>query len=179
MPRSLVYKKCLWCGKPFVCNTKTARKTYCSIQCGIRSHSRKYKVDVEKLRELVDSDVNLLQICDILHETYHVVRRVMCENGIKYKRKYKRRSDGYWGYTTDKNHRKIIENFIGRKLLSSERVHHIDGDKQNNDISNLCLLSSEREHAVLHKQLESIAFQLLKQGFISFDPETKQYKPTI
>ena len=31
----------------------------------------------------------------------------------------------------------IMENYLGRKLLQTEDVHHIDGNPSNNDISNL------------------------------------------
>ena len=41
---------------------------------------------------------------------------------------------------TDKRvleHRFVYEQFIGRKLLPEETVHHIDGDKTNNSLDNL------------------------------------------
>lgn len=47
-------------------------------------------------------------------------------------------------------HREIMETFLGRKLLRSEHVHHIDECKTNNDLANLELLSSSdhsRKHA--------------------------------
>lgn len=39
-------------------------------------------------------------------------------------------------------HRKVMEDFLGRKLLPHETVHHKDGDRANNHISNLELWSS-------------------------------------
>lgn len=36
-----------------------------------------------------------------------------------------------------KEHRIVMEWHLGRKLLPTERVHHIDGNKLNNDPSNL------------------------------------------
>lgn len=47
-------------------------------------------------------------------------------------------------------HRIIMEQHLGRKLKSTEIVHHIDGNPQNNDISNLELLNSQSEHAKMH-----------------------------
>jgi hypothetical protein len=38
-------------------------------------------------------------------------------------------------------YRTILENYIGRPLLSTEIVHHRDGDQHNNDISNLEITS--------------------------------------
>ena len=49
-------------------------------------------------------------------------------------------------------HRYVMEKVLGRKLLSSEIVHHIDLNKQNNDASNLIALS-RAEHAKIHKTL--------------------------
>jgi hypothetical protein len=46
-------------------------------------------------------------------------------------------------------HRVIAEQMSGRKLLRNEHVHHIDGDKHNNDPSNLMILSAS-DHAKLH-----------------------------
>lgn len=45
--------------------------------------------------------------------------------------------------------RKIVSEHIGRKLKSSEAVHHIDGDITNNDFSNLELMSIS-EHTTFH-----------------------------
>lgn len=46
-------------------------------------------------------------------------------------------------------HRVIGEAIAGRKLCSHEHVHHIDGNKHNNDLANLQILTAE-EHARLH-----------------------------
>jgi hypothetical protein len=51
--------------------------------------------------------------------------------------------------TTRDQHRLVMESLIGRKLLRSEHIHHKDGNKQNNDISNLEILSSS-QHAKKH-----------------------------
>ena len=52
---------------------------------------------------------------------------------------------GGWVYF----HRLIMEAKIGRYIESNEIVHHIDGDKLNNDINNLELLS-DQEHTLKH-----------------------------
>jgi hypothetical protein len=46
-------------------------------------------------------------------------------------------------------HRYIMECKIGRELLQSEQVHHIDGDHYNNNIDNLQIVSA-REHTIIH-----------------------------
>lgn len=45
-------------------------------------------------------------------------------------------------------HRHLMEQHLGRQLSADEDVHHRDGDKQNNDLSNLEVLSHS-EHARL------------------------------
>lgn len=46
-------------------------------------------------------------------------------------------------------HRLIMEQHLGRKLERNEVVHHIDGDKRNNDINNLELMTLS-EHSRMH-----------------------------
>lgn len=47
------------------------------------------------------------------------------------------------------DHRDVMQKHLGRELLSSEIVHHIDGNKLNNELSNLELVS-RIEHARHH-----------------------------
>lgn len=49
-------------------------------------------------------------------------------------------------------HQIIMEEHIGRPLKENEVVHHIDGNKRNNDISNL-LLTTRSEHAKIHRDV--------------------------
>jgi hypothetical protein len=46
-------------------------------------------------------------------------------------------------------HRKIMQDFLGRKLKRNEVVHHIDDDPRNNNLENLKLMTLE-EHSRLH-----------------------------
>jgi hypothetical protein len=50
-------------------------------------------------------------------------------------------------------HRVLMETHVGRKLKTDEHVHHIDGNRANNELSNLQLMSAA-EHAKLHRQKE-------------------------
>lgn len=62
-------------------------------------------------------------------------------------------------YTGDRNnyvklggkhmHRTVMEKYLGRKLRRDEIVHHIDGDKWNNALSNLQIMT-QAEHFVEH-----------------------------
>lgn len=48
-------------------------------------------------------------------------------------------------------HRTIAEKFLKRPLLANEIVHHIDGDKRNNEFSNLVIMD-RIDHIKLHSK---------------------------
>lgn len=73
------------------------------------------------------------------------------------------RKDGY-----KLEHHMVIEDHIGRSIKKGEVVHHIDGDKLNNNIENLYLFESVSKHRQSHNSLEDIAMQMVKDGLIGF-----------
>lgn len=56
-----------------------------------------------------------------------------------------------------------------------EQLHHIDGNKLNNDLSNLEFCVDTREHQLLQSSLEKCAFELVKKGVIKFNKKFKKY----
>lgn len=67
---------------------------------------------------------------------------------------------GYIEYTRGEHkgrseHVVLMEQRIGRRLCSDEVVHHIDGDRSNNDINNLALMT-RAAHARLHRREERL-----------------------
>lgn len=58
-------------------------------------------------------------------------------------------------YTSDgkgiKEHRKVMEEYLGRELKKSEAVHHINGNKEDNRIENLMIMTHS-EHSKLHRE---------------------------
>jgi hypothetical protein len=71
-------------------------------------------------------------------------------------------------------HQLIMEASLGHFLKTYELIHHIDGDKLHNELSNLYLCTGvdaaacRREHNAAHASLEAIAFILVKLGIIEF-----------
>ena len=47
-------------------------------------------------------------------------------------------------------HRQIVETLLGRPLKAGEVVHHLDGNKLNNDPANLVVLPSQSAHCKAH-----------------------------
>lgn len=55
-------------------------------------------------------------------------------------------------------HRKIMEEFLGRELLTSEQIHHKNGNKKDNRIENLELMTNS-EHQKLHALEKNVALK--------------------
>ena len=49
-------------------------------------------------------------------------------------------------------HRLNAEQVLGRRLEKGELVHHIDGNRQNNDPTNLEVVSSNCDHYIYHRK---------------------------
>ena len=50
-----------------------------------------------------------------------------------------------------RNHRRIVEKRIGRKLKHEEIIHHKDHDKENNEEKNLAILCQHEHNIELFK----------------------------
>lgn len=55
-------------------------------------------------------------------------------------------------------HRYKMEQFLKRELTTEERIHHIDFDKQNNNIENLMLFKDQRDHSKFHNKIKQFGY---------------------
>ena len=69
----------------------------------------------------------------------------------------------------------VMEAHLGRPMEAGEVIHHIDGNRQNNSLANLAVLSSHLHHRGSHQSLQEIGYQLVKCGFVIFDQEIGKY----
>jgi hypothetical protein len=52
-----------------------------------------------------------------------------------------------------RQHRLVVEEFLGRRLLPDETVHHISDDKADNRVENLYLFPTKGAHSRYHRLL--------------------------
>ncbi len=91
-------------------------------------------------------------------------------NEVYVKKTHKHRPEQDWV----REHILIVENHINRRLMEGEVVHHIDGNKLNNNIENLDICTIN-EHNNCHAKAEQIVFQLYKEGKVGYDKINKLY----
>ena len=99
-----------------------------------------------------DNYLNGFQICKHIKEyLIRKHRRIDKKGYVKVLRndhKYSKTKKG-WIF----EHRAIVENFIKRALVRGECIHHIDQNKQNNDINNLMIFRNHKEHSAFHNKV--------------------------
>jgi hypothetical protein len=87
--------------------------------------------------------------------------------------------DGYYQikinhYKWALEHRLLVENYIGRRLKSSEVIHHIDSNKLNNELKNLYIFTNR----ILHNAFETLVrYNFIDRNYLKSNlDEFKQIK---
>lgn len=78
-----------------------------------------------------------------------------------------------YGYVRE--HTMVIVDSIKRLTKKEEVVHHIDGDKSNNELENLLLCPTQREHNRVHTKMEIFVEKLIREGKVYYDREKKEF----
>lgn len=71
---------------------------------------------------------------------------------LRYARLGKGHKDTYEKTFGRHTHRIVAEQMLGRPLKPGEVVHHIDGNKRNNNPNNLMVFASQKEHTEWHAE---------------------------
>lgn len=122
MPRTLHKYTCEWCCAPFKRRYRTRGNPFCTKACGAQATAH-------------------------LRVTAPMIRATL-------ERADKIRGTGSRGYVKlngRHEHRVVAERMLGRQLAKGEIVHHLDGNKRNNDPSNLVVMTQGehmREHGL-------------------------------
>ncbi len=176
--KPLYFKNCEFCDKPFMRTTTSRRKQTCNKVCGMKLAGlhNKIKISKEEILNAINKTSTFRECCDELKIGAWTLMRRMKNYDIKRPKTYKKRNDGYWHYKSKLNHRRKMEKHLRRKLQAHEQVHHIDGDKDNNNPrTNLIIVNGPGEHGLVHQSLQEIGYALYKKGIIKFDHKTKRY----
>ncbi len=122
--RDQIRTVCERCGKPIIKSpSKKTARNFCSSQC---------------LMKTLNTELNPIRMTTDVRKK---LREAHIGKGEKksYPKLYGRHE-----------HRVNAEEKIGRPLKRGEVVHHIDGNRQNNNLENLMVFPSQREHAAWH-----------------------------
>jgi len=74
-------------------------------------------------------------------------------------------------------HRHVVEAYLHRFLTCDEVVHHIDGNKANNDLLNLALFANDSQHKRFHRVVETWGFYFC--GFSREKPELLSFESPV
>ena len=157
---------CSVCGKPFEipCSdhrVKSKANIYCSKKCsGIASQKGIIKECPVCGKKFYTTRHKTCSVeCGRIYKSQHREHKTYMENG--YITEFK---NGYNKKGNVKQHRRIMEEYLGRRLESWEVVHHINGIKTDNRIENLQLMTAS-EHSSMHRKEEKAAGKHLFGGY--------------
>lgn len=69
-----------------------------------------------------------------------------------------------------------MEEALGRNIRRGEVVHHVNGDRADNQIENLYLCESHLHHQRIEGQLKQLFRTLLKDGLVRFNHAKGEYE---
>jgi len=144
-----INKFCEFCGKKLIliCTRDIKRKRFCSRKCQTYWLHKYGSLKDRKVYWTAEAKEKMRQT---ILEQYRNGR--VSVGWKKYKTKERISGRGYIFIGHKRKHQELMEKKLGRRLKKGEVVHHIDGDKLNNNLDNLVVMSRS-EHMKLHTNL--------------------------
>lgn len=160
---------CIQCGKEFESRADMKCK-YCSYECyhnAIRTGRKTYSRICQHCGKPYQGRTETSKYCSAKCQNLARIGKnhPLYKCGYSMDDGYRKVLSGKGGYV--KEHRRKVEEVIGRKLDSEEIIHHINGDRADNRIDNLTILTRS-EHLLIHHFLRG-------QGHIT----AKEYEAII
>ncbi|NNJ30458.1 HNH endonuclease [Lacrimispora defluvii] len=145
--------RCDWCGKEISRYPSQIKKhNFCSRKC-LSDFSNK-SINPTGYYELKD----YTNMAEHLSELNRKLNPTKMTKEMRAKMRKVRLGTGegktYTKYYGRHAHRVVAEQKLGRKLKKNEVVHHIDGNRRNNNPDNLMVFSSSADHMRYHVQIK-------------------------
>ena len=127
-------------------------------------------IDVDEVVDLyVNKKMSAQSIAEKLRISKRSVLNLLRKNGVKIRSKsdYKLDHTVWSGYAVEQGQlraRKAVEAFLGIKLKPHNVVHHIDGNKLNDDPRNLLPCEDESYHKMLEARIRWRKYSIRKYG---------------
>jgi len=157
--------KCNWCGKEIYKYPSQIKKhNFCSRKC-LSDFSNKSinPTGYYELKDYTKMSAHLSELNRKLNPT-----KMTKEMRAKMRKARLGTGEGktYTKYYGRHAHRVVAEQKLGRKLKKNEVVHHIDGNRRNNNPDNLMVFSSSADHMRYHAQIRNF----FESGGIPLNP---------
>lgn len=152
--RTLKTRICQQCGKEFESRADFPQK-YCSHDCyyqSMRTGRKKYPCICQYCGKDYQGRTPISKYCSAKCQNLARMGKnhPLYKGGYSMDGGYRKVLSGKGGYV--KEHRKVVEETVGRKLKTDEIIHHINVNRSDNRIENLTILTKS-EHSLVHHYL--------------------------